>query len=1114
MTRSTALLALGGLLCLSACDERAPTANARRVTHRADLIGGPSALGEVGDYLLENDKIRVVIQDTGFSRGFGVYGGGLIDADRVRPATPGGPSGGLGRDGFGELFPIFFLQALEPDQVEVLADGSDGGPARVRVSGSGADFLSLTKALNRALLNSHELEGAGLTGLFDVEGLSEVPQLAYEIVYELAPDTRYVRLTTKMTNITDGELALPLPDITRALGSLTGIDLSGFQVPVGSVVLFGAGNDVFAPGVGYDIRFALEESYQTPVPFPALAGILSRGLISTSHEGVSYGYFALPDPKVENFAKARLDADGNSIYEQAYGVTPEDDHLLVPFLASAFTGVFYAQAPNLLAAGESFEYSTYFVVGDGDAASVLDVVHELRGEKTGTLVGHVADLQTATPVEGASVLVYETGKDAAVGPVNQLFADRWGRFQGSLPPGTYSLRVADGPGVSAAYEVTIRAGEGSYVALGRPLSAHISAHVRDAAGWALPAKVTVVGTYAAEHVGEEPRKFLFDLAAGQSWRTNDLVPDQANEPASRRYIEAHGYTEDGRLALEVRPGTYEIYVSRGPEYDLHRETVTVEPGSTASVSALLTRVVDTAGYVSADFHIHAAPSLDSHISLHDRVVTGAGEGLEVLTATDHNFVTDYRPYIERAGLAEWMTSIVGLELTTLESGHFNGFPLRRDISQITRGSFEWSERTPDALFTELRALGEHGPDNTIVQVNHPRDTILGYFAQYEVDGLTGEVVDLQTRLQRCGASFGCKVAAQLFVPNGPAFVDEEGNSTFSYAFDAMEVLNGSVLGQRHHERMPEDVEGRDIPDPVRARLPGPGDILCEGGEVAFPGAIDDWFNMLNLGHRYIGTANSDSHHDDEIGYPRTYLYVGHDDPAKVSSRDVVDALKSRRVLMTNGPFVELTVEGRPMGSEVKARDGRVTVAIEVRTAPWIDVDRAVLYANGEVVAEIDVQLKDGRFRWQDDVELPRDAWLVAEVTGDDSLFPIVKPIDVPPVLLSDAFGAITGPLGLGGSVLGGLQPPRTEVWKPIALTNPIWVDVDGEGFTAPGPLPRACRNYAVVSTEQGQMKSALREEAPIRRLPLLNPSLKVMPRIRGDLRDVRTIFEHFSSHSH
>ena len=61
-----------------------------------------------------------------------------------------------------KLFPIALLQALEPNQVEVVRDGVDGGAAVVRVS-AGGDFFSLTKTLNQLVLSSH-LIPSGLPG--------------------------------------------------------------------------------------------------------------------------------------------------------------------------------------------------------------------------------------------------------------------------------------------------------------------------------------------------------------------------------------------------------------------------------------------------------------------------------------------------------------------------------------------------------------------------------------------------------------------------------------------------------------------------------------------------------------------------------------------------------------------------------------------------------------------------------------------------------------------------------------------------------------------------------------------------------------------------------------
>ena len=141
-----------------------------RVTDRSQLFGGgPRALGEVGDFMLQNDQIRVVIQDAGFSRGFGVYGGSIIDADLRRVDEQGrGESNRLGgNDIFAEMFPSFFFQAVACDKVVVLSDGTkpyderygqravhyDAGVAVVRASGGGGEFLTLLKLFDSLFLS-------------------------------------------------------------------------------------------------------------------------------------------------------------------------------------------------------------------------------------------------------------------------------------------------------------------------------------------------------------------------------------------------------------------------------------------------------------------------------------------------------------------------------------------------------------------------------------------------------------------------------------------------------------------------------------------------------------------------------------------------------------------------------------------------------------------------------------------------------------------------------------------------------------------------------------------------------------------------------------------------
>jgi hypothetical protein len=98
------------LLCICAlfigCSQ-APHSFAGQVQSRAELVGGPRAIGEVGDYRLSNDKVRFIVQNIGASRVYTTFGGSLIDADLNRPAELDPYGRPQGHDGLGELFPAY-----------------------------------------------------------------------------------------------------------------------------------------------------------------------------------------------------------------------------------------------------------------------------------------------------------------------------------------------------------------------------------------------------------------------------------------------------------------------------------------------------------------------------------------------------------------------------------------------------------------------------------------------------------------------------------------------------------------------------------------------------------------------------------------------------------------------------------------------------------------------------------------------------------------------------------------------------------------------------------------------------------------------------------------------
>ncbi len=1041
------LLLLGGTWLTGACEGKAPGAYAKRVERPEELLGGRGALGAVGDWIIGNQHFRVVIQDQGWSRGFGIFGGGIIDADIVRPGERGDRAA-FGRDNFGEYFPAIFLQAFDvadqmvpydatkdvlpgkgvvvADQVklpaiEVIADGSDGGAAILRTRASGGDFLTIVGKL------------------VDL-ALPEAP-LIFETDYIVRPGTRHVEIVGRLKNLSLHE---PYDLAGGTLGSVLETLISGsLQMPLGDVALFGGGNHVFAPGavtkldgtmkpMGFDIRFSVEQAYDTlasyGVTLPALPGIVVD-FLATAGPGVSYGFVA--DDSERNYVWVNRDQYG---LEPLFDVTPHS--MLVPFLLESFTGAYFAAPPPELTVrgtpGDTFEYKRFFVVGDGDVSSIRDEIFDIRNVDTGTFEGVVVDTH-GEPEVGAWVHVF----DALNRPYTQVEAREGGRFRCRLEAGTYTYRVtAEGrsPYPDAADAVTTAftlstdtldpyseeglerlEAEGAaprsvYRRIEIPPAAELVVHVRDEIGRPVPAKVSVVGHYSESEDGKEPMEFLFDFSLGEERRSTDLTWRDAPGERRREYLETYFFAAAGEARGLVRPspcGTcppYDVYISRGPEYDsvVHRGVVMV-PGQRVNLDAVLKRVIDTKDYIAADLHVHTQNSVDSFSKLETQITAGAAEGLELAVATDHNYTTQLAPTIAKLGLEQYITSIVGVELSTLEMGHFNAFPIVADPSvpsrfpfvtachppdlergKVNQTSFDWVQCNPQQLFDNVRSLGLFGPSDTIVQVNHPRDSILGYFGQFYMNPYTAqpETPDI------------------LNHPETGFFIQPHNDQTnqwepenFSFDFDAIEFFNGKRLDLVHAFVMPEiapdevvaqkqDYQcGSGHPDNGRGKV-----LLRKGGHPAFPGGADDWMNLLRLGHRFTGTANSDSHGtSEELGNPRTYLYLSpgeegarrDEDLGQVTPIDVVESIRSHRAILSNGPFIELRVRTRSLDAACAERSDEASC--EADNCDWYEDEpncrsRCALFSN-------EADCNEGSCAWDPDGDRCRSAPLYFDV-GD------------------------------------------------------------------------------------------------------------------------------------
>lgn len=1247
MHRSSLLLfaLLSCTVPLGSCSKTPETpANARafQVSSRTQLIGGPTALGDVGDFMLQNGEIRVVIQDKGFNRGAGVFGGSLIDADIVRSTNTGGPIGGNGNDSFGEMFPAFFLEMINPEEIVVVNDGSDGEAAVVEVRGKGGEFVTMLRYLNQLLLSAYKQPMELLQDILSPDGIppdsDTEPNIEFRTRYILEPGARHVRVESTMTNVSNRQLELPPQQVLDLLAGFAGIDLGEFRIPSGHVLGFGKLSKIFLPGLGYDIELGLRDAGAESIPLPGFPGYRTPLVASTNENGVNYGFAMENDP--ENAFVYQLDQSG------IYGGTAKPDDMLYLFNASGFGGVFTARAPRNLApshcaegldpqtvCGERFDetqvdacvsgwdeclasqeefasswtYTNYLIIGDGDVAGLWEEYYRIRDETVRKVRGRVIDAATGSPVPAKeSVLIYENDADECDrGTIySQAYTIEGGRFELDLPAGDYCARShATGRPLGEFVEFTV-GNTGVSIDVMASGKGRIVARVTSERGEPMPAKMTVVGVH--EYYGNaDPnyRGILMDQVAGEPHRPTDLVPDDENDPMTRRFIEDMAYGgADGIVEIDVRPGKYTVYLSRGLEYDVVTREVDVKPGGTVRVSATLDHLLDTTGHIGGDFHMHQAGSIDSGLDYNRRVKSVAAEGVELVVSTEHNYISDLEPYVYRNNLQTWLKSIVGLELTTFEAGHFNAFPIQRTLDEMNRGSFAWQEIPPGQIFDELREMAPEGQDN-VIQVNHPRTPILGYFEQHNVDPFDA-TVELPINLAPPGLG---GLADKIASPNGSAFIKvDEGpdgltyTSTFSWEFDAIEIFNGPHLEELRHFRMPFDKdaapgepdalpevtrtglrttmvteadndlnellaeflteqtgaevteeavemlseEDRDavIDDWVHAAIPDQWSILCDGDTIVHPGGLDDWYNLLNYPRptgeykKYTATGNSDSHGDhlDPPGLPRNFFFVGHDDPERVTSADLVGALQKHHNIVSNGPFVDFTVDGGKIGSEVTA-SGAVDVNVQIRAVPWIGADRFRIVANGEVVRDLDPAQTDdywgwvpieldanGEFEGTYSVSVDRDTWFVVEVESDTSMFPIIEPQDIPPFNFADVIGSLAGAFGFGAGVEG-LEPEFVFPLTGFAFTNPIWVVADGDGeFTPPSPPVFRCMDgvygpanadpNSLVSLEEIQRVTEGRLRASSLPEGVHEPA-SPLQRPTGENRDLRLIFEAWG-HAH
>src|SRR5579871_869450 len=139
-----------------------------------------------------------------------------------------------------------------------------------------------------------------------------------------------------------------------------------------------------------------------------------------------------------------------------------------------------------------------------------------------------------------------------------------------------------------------------------------------------------------------------------------------------------------------------------------------------------------------------------------------------------------------------------------------------------------------------------------------------------------------------------------------------------------------------------------------------------------------WYDFLNLGYRLVPSAGSDFPYTDLPGVVRGYVRVDHYD-----ADAWYGAFRSGHTYVTNGPFLDLDVNGRGMGDELRVTRGTaLKVTARARMNPDVDaLERLEVVVLGDVVA---VQPAHGgdQARVETTITADRSMWIAVRAYGD------------------------------------------------------------------------------------------------------------------------------------
>jgi hypothetical protein len=180
-------------------------------------------------------------------------------------------------------------------------------------------------------------------------------------------------------------------------------------------------------------------------------------------------------------------------------------------------------------------------------------------------------------------------------------------------------------------------------------------------------------------------------------------------------------------------------------------------------------------------------------------------------------------------------------------------------------------------------------------------------------------------------------------------------------------------------------------DPLEAELGGAKGAIVDAAlgttdaiewSAASRSGFAPMYALWNNGLKVAAVGGEDSisnlHMSKLVGSHRTYVFTG---DKGLNMTAWLDGMRSGRAFVTNGPLVELSVNGSVPGETVKIAAGGGSVEVQAQVRSIVPLQKVTLYFNGQPVEDIPLAADRRSAEFRKTVSVARSGWYHVRAEG-------------------------------------------------------------------------------------------------------------------------------------